>query len=278
MRRRRQRSRASGGAVVAEEAFDLFLDALANTLGVIMFIALMIVLFSSPPAEAPRADEPSPTLDPSEAREVALLLEQAAMLEQTLAQAPREGDPELRRRAEALDAQLRALRDSMAEVLEQTAADSDAITQANQARQRAMAAAAAIEAQRQRLERRIASLPVTSSFVRVSRFRQDARTPVLLLLSGGRLERADPAPGETRIIPGARDPRPITSIDDARALIRTLLRDAAPSTHRLEVGVWSDSFGEYKLIERLLVDLGFDINPLPLPAGAALEAGTSGIQ
>lgn len=276
--RRRRRSRGWRAAVVVEEAFDLFLDALANTLGVIMFIALMVVLFSVPDRPTGAESPVTPQPDPSEARQVAELLEEARALEEALLRAPREGDPDLRRRAEALDERLRQLRAEVVDVLERTATASDALVIARHEVASAQRTTLELSERRRRLERRIASLPDTASFVRLSRFRSDERRPVLLLIAAGRIERAEPSPGETHILPGARNPRPITTLEQARALLDALLAGASPSTHRIEIGVWSDSFGEYKVLERLLVDRGYDLNPLPVPLGAALEAGTGGIQ
>lgn len=276
--RRRRRRRAEGGLSLAiEDAFDLFLDALTNTLGVVIFICIMVVLFSAPPRSADDRDE-SKRSTPSQAKAVAALLEEAKQLELALQQAPVEGDPVLRARAaELLDSMTRA-REALAQMLAESAEAADAAAKAAQDLAQARRDELELENRRRALERRIEQSPTTASFVRVSRFHDDSRKPLLLLVAGGALERAEPVRGETRILPGARNPRPIRSIDQIRAAVGALLAGISPSTHRLEIGVWSDSFTEYKLLERQLVELGFDLNPLPVEKGAALEAGSSGVQ
>lgn len=278
MRRRRgRRARVASNATI-EEALDLFLDAITNTLGVVIFILIMVVLFSGRP-DAERDREPSVLLvDAPEARAVAALLDEAARLEQSLAQAPLEGDPALRARAEALLEEGRRAREATAALLVETAEAVDAARRDARESRLAQEAANELVERRRQLERRILEAPTTSSFVRVSRFHDDPRTPVLLLVAKGGLERAELAPGEQRVVPGARNPRPIRTVDDARSALDLLLAGVAPASHRIEVGVWNDSFTEYKLLERLLVERGFALNPLPIESGRALEAGTGGVQ
>ncbi len=277
MRRRRRRSTA-GGVVAPEEAFDLFLDALANTLGVVMFIAIMVVLFAAPPESSPGERRATPAPDPTEAKVVTALLAEAAVLEEEIARAPMEGDPRLRQQAEALQASMRERRDSISRTLAETAAASDEVSRSLRAATDALRDARELQERRRRLERRIESIPESASFVRVSRFRDDPRPPVLLLLAHHALERAQPAPGEDRLLPGARQPRRVASAEEARAALAALLPGVSPRTHRIEIGVWSDSFAEYKVLERLLVEQGFDINPLPVQAGEALLSGAGGVQ
>jgi len=275
-RSRRRRARAGpGSGHIVEDAFDLFLDALANTLGVIMFIALMVVIFASPsPTQAPA----TPQADPSEAEQVHRLLDRLAQLERELAQLPPAGDPALIQKLAELDAELTELRERIADATRRAATVADEIRLARQQTREQTERSRELEAQRIEFERRTATVAASSSFVRVSRFRDDARAPVLLLVSAGGVERADPTPGETRILPGARPRRPVETIEQARAAVDSLLRDASPARNRIEVAVWSDSFASYKRLERALVDRGFDLNPMPLAAGTALEAGRSGIQ
>ncbi|MBM4111841.1 MAG: hypothetical protein FJ253_00450 [Phycisphaerae bacterium] len=261
-----------------EDAFDLFLDALANTLGVVMFIALMVVLFAAPPERPERTRDDPPSVDPDEARQVRALLAQAAEFERMLASAPLEGDPVLRARAEALLDEMHRQREEISRALSDTAEAADEVARLSNERERARRETQSLDERRRSVEQRIAEAAATSSFVRVSRFRDDPRTPVLLLLSKGALERAVPAPNERRILPGSRTPREIRSVESARDALDSLLTGVSPATHRIEVGVWNDSFAEYKLLERQLIDRGFDLNPLPVRAGDALESGAGGVQ
>lgn len=274
-RRRRRRGAAQGWAPV-EDAFDLFLDALANTLGVIMFIALMVVLFAAPPDAPGKPREPRTTV--AEAERVAELLDRRDRLEQELASLPPQGDPELLRQLTAIERALREVRESLARALQASAEMADAL-RATRAEVLAMKARTrSLAAQQREVERRTADLADASSFVRVSRFRDDPRRPLLLLVSEQLVERADPQPGERSLRPGRGARRPLDTIDEARAALPELLRGTAPVTHRIEVGVWADSFAAYKRLERVLVEAGYDINPLPVPIGEALGAGASGIQ
>jgi len=276
-RRRRRRPVPESGRVV-EDAFDLFLDALANTFGVIMFIALMIVIFAPPiPAEA---QEESRT-DPGEAARVAALLRDAASLEAEIAALPPAGDPALAARRTELDREIAAALERLAARLASLAERADAVRAAHREAREHLARTRELTARRADVERRIATTATTTSFVRVSRFRDDAREPLLLFVAEGGVERIEPTPGQTRVVPGgpgAGPRRALETIDDAWAAVDVLLRGATPARHRIEIGVWSDSFAEYKRLERVLVERGFDLNPMPLRAGDALEAGGGGIQ
>ncbi|MBX3356547.1 MAG: hypothetical protein KF724_12695 [Phycisphaeraceae bacterium] len=272
----RRRRRAAGRRWdMVEDAFDLFLDAMANTLGVIMFIALMVVLFAAPPKPPAPA---TPRVPSSEAAQVAELLERLAALESELEQLPPQGDPELVARMVALEAELQEVRDALARTLQATAEAADALRDTRRLTRETDARTRGLEARRQEVERRTAALGQSSSFVRLSRFRQDERRPVLLLVSAQGVERAEPVPGETTIRPGGRHIFAIETNEQALMALPELLRGTAPSTHRLEVGVWDDAFAAYKRLERTLVEAGYDLNPLPVPTGKALEAGASGIQ
>lgn len=272
-RRRRRRTGPSGGSVV-EDSFDLFLDALANTLGVVMFIALMVVVFASPPAPTHAEPVPEAALAPR----VKALVERMELLQAELDRLPPEGDPELLKRHAALMQELRAARDRVTKAIEEIAQTSDLVRELRRETRSLRAKEAEHDAQRRSIEQRIASLADSSSFVRVSRFRDDPRAALLLLVSAGAVERAEPAPGETRILPGARPRMPLASIDDARRALDRLLSGSTPARNRIEVGVWSDSFAAFKLLERALVERGFDLNPMPIAVGEPLDAGVGGIQ
>jgi len=274
MRRRRRHRAPPGAGRIVEDAFDLFLDALANTLGVVMFIALMVVIFASP--APPIKAEPAP--DPSEAPRVRALLERVESLQQELERLPHEGDPGLVARYAALLQQMNAARARLSETIEALAAASDAVRQLRRETQALRASERSLLSRRTEVERRTASIAGSSSFVRVSRFRDDPRDAILLLVAGGGVERAEPSPGETRILPGARPRTAIANIAEAHAAIDRLLPGIAPARYRIELGVWSDSFGTFKLLERALVERGFDLNPMPLAIGQALDSGAGGIQ
>ncbi len=109
-RRRSRRRRRRKGATTTD-AFELFLDALCNALGVIMFILLCVVVF----AKSPDAD--AQVIDPAKVvAEMATLEAEASQLEgqltavlAALAAMPPSGDPELIRRWKELLGALDAL-------------------------------------------------------------------------------------------------------------------------------------------------------------------------
>lgn len=275
MSRRRRRRRGPGESLLIEDAFDLFLDALANTLGVIMFVGLMIAVFSGPVRMVEAAAKHP---DPAEAARTARELERLAALEAELARLPSEGDPVFVERMRMLLEEAARVRATLAQLLAESADLADATRRARGAIAEARGSERRAEAERREIEARIAGLPETTSFVRVSRFRDDARSPVLLLVAHGAVERADPGPGERRILPGARPRHPVRTIAEARTTVTALVGALEPSRHRIEVAAWSDSFATFKLLERALVERGFDLNPMPLAAGEAIEAGRGGIQ
>lgn len=276
-RRRRRRPAPESGRVV-EDAFDLFLDALANTFGVIMFIALMIVIFA-PPISAETRDETR--VDATEAARVAALLRDAAALEAEIASLPPAGDPALATRRAELDHEIAAERERLAARLASIAERADAVRAAHREAREHLERTRELTARRAEVERRLAATATTTSFVRVSRFRDDLRRPLLLFVADGGVERVEPAPGQTRVVPGGPGSsarRGLETIEDARVAVDALLRGITPAGYRIEIGVWSDSFAEYKRLERVLVERGFDLNPMPLRAGDALDAGSGGIQ
>lgn len=278
MNRRRRRRPAPESGRLVEDAFDLFLDALANTFGVVMFLALMIVIFSPPMRVESRGAASS---EVREAARVAALLRDAATLETEIEALPPAGDPALAARLAELDREIAAAREELSALIDALAERADAVRAARREAREHLERARELTAQRAEVERRLATTPTTTSFVRVSRFRDDARDAILLFVAEGGVERVDLAPGQTQVVPGgpgSTTRRGLATMEDARAAVDALLRGTTPARHRIEVGVWADSFAEYKRLERVLVERGFDLNPLPLRTGAALDSGSGGIQ
>ncbi|MFM8784920.1 MAG: hypothetical protein ACKOFI_07180, partial [Phycisphaerales bacterium] len=116
-----------------------------------------------------------------------------------------------------------------------------------------------------------------SGFIRVSRFQQDKRKAVILTLSGGKLSRFR-ATADTKEISPPPGGSAVGDLEGARAAVKQALDAYPPSTHRVELIVWEGSFPQAKLVEQVLLELGYDSNPLPVRAGAAVPAGTGGVQ
>ena len=243
---------------------DLFLDAITNALGVIMFILLMVVIFG-------RAGEsPNPTDAPAERLDA--LRNTVRDLEARIDALPPRGDP-------ALAAKYRAARERFlraeAEVTE--------LRSRLQAQRDELAAAASAVRQQQAVVNEMESRsPVQVragqggvGFIRVSRFTEDKRKPVHLLLNRGKLQRAELTAADRRIDP-PQDGQPIVDEAAADRLVREALAGATPEERRIEVIVWAGSFREAKWAEKALQQLGFDWNVLPLPEGRSIERSQVG--
>lgn len=266
-RRRRRRGRRGGS--LAGDPLDLFLDAITNALGVIMFILLMVVLFGRA-SDAPAPSAPT-SADAAEARR---LEERLRELQARIDALPPAGDPELAARWKAAMERVPRLEEELlqaqAEVERATRDAEDARTRLEEARQSAERLAAESAA-----KPRSARAP--TGFVRVSRFQQDARKSVILTLSDGKLSRFR-ATAETREISAPSAGTPVPDAQGAAEAVRRALDGFQPATHRVELLVWEGSFRQAKLVEQALLDLGFDSNPLPVRAGTSIQSGAGGVQ
>ena len=267
-RRRRRGSRKSSS--LAGDPLDLFLDAITNALGVVMFILLMVVLFGR--ASDSQSDTAAPTA--VEVREARDLEEKRQQMQAKLDALPPAGDPELNARWNAANKAFQKLEDELVELL----------SEAQRREADASAAAAKLAELRKVLETvtaeaskkaEIATPP--SGFVRVSRFQQDQRKSVILLLSGGKLSRFR-ATAETKEISA---PVSGIAVTDAVSAAESVIRELdgfQPATYRVELLVWEGSFAQAKMVEQALLDLGFDSNVLPARAGTSIQSGTGGVQ
>lgn len=253
---------------MATDAMDLLLDAITDTLGVVMFTLLMVVLFG-------RAERAVEILDSRVADQVQTLRAEFDALAAEVAALPPPGDPELARRwraaLERIDAtqpQVDSLRQEVLRHTARRAAVRADIAEAERTVEQARTEVAT-------LERHVRAK--TSHFVRVSRFQQDARTPVHLAVSGGRVARLRVTRGVTELAP-PQSGDIVTDLTGVRIALQSLLHDVAPATHRVELVVWADSFEQAKVVEQALLDMGYDTNPLPVETGATLKPGTGGVQ
>ncbi len=268
-RRRRKGKRATA---MAGDAMDLFLDAMTNTLGVVMFILLMVVLFGRPERTVQVQDQ-------SVVREIKSLREDRDALAAQAAALPPPGDPELAARWKAAleaIAQVNPTLDRVQQaILQRTAQLATERAKADAAREAKDAMTELVLA----LEKK-ASAP-TTNMVRVSRFHEDTRKPVLLAASNGRVSRLAITSQTTEIAApqaGQALGDEASVHADARAVLQVLLAGSSPATHRVELVVWADSFAEAKVLEEALLEMGYDTNPLPVAAGGTLKSGTGGVQ
>jgi hypothetical protein len=267
-RRRRRGSRKSSS--LAGDPLDLFLDAITNALGVVMFILLMVVLFGR--SSDSKSDSTVPNA--AEVREARDLEDQRQQMQAKLDALPPAGDPELNARWNADNKAFQKLEDELTELLsEAQRRDADA-----------SAAATKLAELRKVLEKLTAdaskkseSATPPSGFVRVSRLQQDQRAPVHLLLSGGKLSLFSPT-AETKEISAPLTGFAVSNAVSAAEGVRRALDGFQPATYRVELFVWEGSFAQAKMVEQVLLKLGFDSNPLPLRAGTSVPRGTSGVQ
>lgn len=266
--RRRRRRGGRRSSALAGDPLDLFLDAITNALGVIMFILLMVVIFgraSDSPAAA--------TASKSEAREVRELEELRKELEAKVNALPPAGDPELAARWKAAMEKLPKLEEEVAQLQSESL----------KAESRASAATVKLNEDQKVVEklRLEVSQSVTtvkpSGFIRVSRFQEDKRKSVILTLANGKLSRFR-ATSETKEISAPTTGSPIISQASATDVTRQLLDGFQPATYRVELLVWEGSFRQAKMVEQALLEMGFDSNPLAVRAGTALKPGAGGVQ
>lgn len=265
--------RGRKGGAIGVDPFGLFLDALCNTLGIIMLVLMCILIFSKTGEGA--ADAKSTEAEASRLETVAIDLERelAGVLE-SISRLPPSGDPALVERWKALLAEGERLRTSKA-ALQAAVAQARATLEARQRD------ATEADARRRLIAERTSSLaaatPAPANFIRLSRFRADARSPVLLAVASGRASAPAIAPG-TKEISAPASGLPLATDEDAAQAVAQLVGGRAPGAVRIEVAVWSDSFGAYKRLERVLVERGYAINPLPVQVGQPLRAGVGGAQ
>lgn len=269
----RSHRRGRKGGSIGTDPFGLFLDALCNTLGVVMLVLMCILIFSK---------EGEGSSDPAATEAEAVRIERMAVdLEQelqgvldALAKLPPSGDPALVERWKQLLAEGERLRTRRAALQDAIAATRSAL----EARARELSE---LETRLRAIEAQVAALvsaaPAPTDFIRLSRFKADVRTPLLLAVAGGRVSAPVLARGAQELAAPAQGLALMTDAD-AAAAVAQLVGSRTPRDVRIEVAVWSDSFGGYKKLERLLVDRGYAINPLPVQVGKSLKAGVGGAQ
>ncbi len=265
--------RGRKGGAIGTDPFGLFLDALCNTLGVIMLLLMMILIFSKD--DDARADPKVVEAKAAETEQAALDAESELRgLLEALAKLPPAGDPALVERWDALLAEEERLRTRNA-ALQQSIS---ALRAELEARKRELEET---EARKRVVDAQLLALAArpqkTPDFIRLSRFRPDMRMPVKLGVAFGQVSAIDVTPLGTE---APRQGMPLASDADAAAAIAKLIGQQMPADVRLEIAVWADSFGEYKRLERVLVERGYAINPIPIQVGSRVGAvaGQGGVQ
>jgi cell division protein FtsB len=253
---------------MAGDPLDLFLDAITNALGVVMFILLMVVLFGrSGAASVPDRASQEAELKSLEARMEELTKELEAL--------PPAGDPELARRWKAALVAVATGEEELSEARRRSRDSREEATMLSRTLVERMKQLEALVAKVNDAEARAKSAP--SGRIRVSRFHADQREPVLLAVNKGRLGAVTASPETTEIRPPDSG-TPVRDAAGAKAALKPLLAGIDPATHRIELLVWQGSFGAAKHVESALVELGFDLNAMPSPDGVPFGLGPGGVQ
>lgn len=270
-RRRRRRTRA---AAEGTDAFDLFLDALCNGLGVVMFILMIVAVYARPPAgggDAAQLKKLQATLDTLQTE-----LEATVAALRTI---PPSGSPDLIERYERALRQLDKARQRRDEALERIEITRDIIRE-RQAERDDVEQRLALESKKQEeLRAKEKQVKESTAFVRTSRWnKQDTRPALLLLVSGGFVSSPTVSADSTAIQPTAGVGHEVADAASAAAALAALTKGLSPASHRVEIAVWPDSYGAYKHLEKALHERGFAIQPIPVAEGEPLKAGDGGSQ
>ncbi|MFP4145758.1 MAG: hypothetical protein ACLFV3_11510 [Phycisphaeraceae bacterium] len=283
-------SRRSGRGNPLDEALGLFLDAISNGFGAILFIGMLVAvllqLTGIPPAAPTPADAPPDAVARNElADELEQLRLRRAMLEAQIElyeDAPPE--PKADSSAEAADLserveQLRSRETSLE-------AEQDRLKrQIEQARVRRRE----LEQQIERIEAAIdPARQAATQRIRLPRARVTAKQQVPVFLHDGRLilpyeydPRGEPVAHNTSAAKWSDGnarvrPRPGRGVaidpDDAGRVLGPLER-FDPDEAYLELVVWPDSYAEAAALRDALVEAGYDYNLLLMKQGESVPVG-----
>ena len=277
-----------------DDALELFLDAISNAFGGILFIALAVVIllqFTTPTPTDAEVSEPVASAPQASAELEAEIASLESLMTELVDQPVKEGrDEDFHERAEKVKEQVK----KAAEELDALEAQREAAELALKESDRRLALlgkelleveAALRDAQRRPPDR-----------VRAERFRETAKVEVPVMLKAGRLvevmefgadgaargvnkaalridvsaQRAEPAPGAGVLVaagePGKRQATAVLARFD-------------PGRHYVAIAVWPDSFAAAALLRDAAIDMGFDFGLTPIPAGQGVPFGAaSGVQ
>ena len=279
--RRRRRRRRSG--ITSSDAFDLFLDALCNALGVIMFIMLVVVIFTK------SADQDEKPIDPkAAAQEITRLETEARQLElklssviAALSSLPTIGDPTLIEKWKVATKKLEATH-----VRRQYEAEaSQIIGKQLGARQ---GAKSELQEQKVAIEMTIDALAQARTskrgavqFIRLARLRWDSHPKVVqILCADGRVSAANFTEKSQRILEPIGIGTIVSDDKSAQQVFNQLFAGKSPNDFRVEVVVWPSGFAAFKKLEKVIIEAQFSINPIPVATGDSMgeEGPFRGVQ
>jgi hypothetical protein len=281
MRRRRRSARR--GATSSSDSFDLFLDALCNALGVVMFIMLMIVIFTQSAGTSESVMDAESMEKAIEAANEEARASEAQLQEvlQAIAALPPRGDPKLLE-------QWRAGQAELAKAAEQLRSVGDSLAAQRKDLAATQAALAELRRTMTSTQREIKELEVARArrvepqqFIRLAKLRPDVRPQtVQLLCADGRLSSANFTDRLQRISEPKGQGERVQDATQAKEVVLRFLAGKDPGKVRVEIVVWPSGFGAYKLIEPELIQGRFAFNPIPVATGQTIgeEGPYRGVQ
>lgn len=262
-------------------ALDLFLDAISNVFGGILFIALAVVVLLQ--MTVPKPDHPTSDASDDQATAPAPTNAAASLLDTIQAQSS-DAQPFLSEQRDAALKKRSRLRDRLDE-------STAALAESQRAAQDAEAPAAAAEARLAELEAELLDAQRTLSElrnrptqrVRAARFRPTAKREVPVMIAAGGVVFPlgnDGVPVPARLViddqnqnarPNLEAGTPIPA--QAAAADATLTRLLAPLDPRrdyLNLAVWPDGFDAARRLRDTAIDLGFEFTLTPIAADAGV--------
>lgn len=261
------------------DALELFLDAISNVFGGVLFVALLVVLMLQMTSKAPA---------PSEAAEAPDVAEQLRALEA----AARDADAAAAAELQALTARQAELQAAIDEALRRTKAAQQRQAELRAAlRETAEQMAEARDAARGAEEALHAAKAERDGLVRLPEFHSSPKQEAPWLIAHGRVApllqydaEGNPVGTNTAVIqvhdggrvslkPNAG--RPLNP-DNAQTVARDLTRGLSPGRHFVSLAVWEDSFTEAAALRDALVAAGFEYGLVLLQAGETVPTGAQG--
>ncbi len=118
-------------------------------------------------------------------------------------------------------------------------------------------------------------------FIRLARLRWDSRPKfVQILCADGRVSDTKFTGNGQRIFEPNGIGALVNDKNSAQKVFNQLFAGKSPDDYRVEVVIWPSGFSAYKLLESLLIEAKFAINPIPVAAGESMgeEGSFRGVQ
>lgn len=281
MRRRRRSTRR--GATASSDSFDLFLDALCNALGVVMFIMLMIVIFTQSAGTSDAIMDAESMEKAAEAADAQAKASEAQLQEvlQAIAALPPRGDPKLLEQWKAGQAELAKTADALRSVGDSLSAQRKDLSAALAALSELRRTMTSVQQEIKELELARARRSEPRQFIRLAKLRPDIRPQtVQLLCADGRLCSANFTDRLQKISEPKGQGEIVQSAAQAKEALLRFLAGKDPAKVRVEIVVWPSGFRAFKLLEPELIQAQFAFNPIPVASGQTIgeEGPYRGVQ